>query len=210
MKYLFLLLFIPVGIAGCGSDKTSYSSKNNKVFEVTDAFCEEMKLPLINFSLEYPKTLKTDPAQKGITNYNYNAFVKLNSDEIQTEGISLGYYKPSGENIFGDGLKRDLLGQMKGIYQQIFKLSESTIDPQTFDGERYLMLRAKGKGINKSGDSEFAGDYIIQTLYLEPQGDNENGLLITFIGNELSPYKTFEDFASKGDISVVWKTLKFK
>lgn len=206
---LFLFLLAAAGMFACSSEGTG-ASKNTAKFEVTDDFCEEMGLPLIHFSLEYPKHLKTDLPQKGQQNYNYNAFVKLNAKEVQTEGISLGYYTPSGMGALGNGLNRNILSQVETMYGQLFEVSESEIGEQTFDGKKYLMLRAKGKGIKTADNTEFVGDYLIQSLFLEPEGDNKNGLMITFLGNEQSPYKTFEDFASKGDISVVWKTLKFE
>lgn len=211
MKFGILIL-TAITILSCKSDTKdgkSTSNPNNNIFVVDKDYCKEMGLPIIEFSLEYPNVLKTDPAEKGYQNYNYNAFFKWNENEIQTEGISLGYYTREKSNLLENQLKQNLLNQVLNAYQQMYEISDAKISISEFDNKEYFMLRAKGKAIDPDPEPEFVGNYLIQTLLLEPQSNNKNGLLVTFIANEESEIKSFEDFADKGYISVVWKTLTF-
>lgn len=212
MKFGILIL-TAIAIFSCKSetkDGKSSSNPNNNIFVVDKDYCKEMDLPLIEFSLEYPNILKTDPAEKDYQNYNYNAFFKWNENEIQTEGISLGFYTQQQSNLLENQIKQNLLNQVLAAYQQMYEISDAKISISEFDNKEYFMLRAKGKAIDSDPEPEFVGNYLIQTLILEPQSNNENGLLVTFIANEESEIKSFEDFADKGYISVVWKTLKFE
>lgn len=208
-----IIIFTVITIFACKSDnkKENLSSNyGNNIFTVNNEFCKEMSLPTIEFSLEYPNELKTDPALKGYQNYNYNAFFKWNKNEVQTEGISLGYYTPQKSNLLEDQVKKKSLNQVLGAWRQLFEMSDVKIEKSKFDNKEYYILRAKGSISNPEPDAEFVGNYLIQTLLLEPQGNNKNGLLVTFIANEESEITSFQDFADKGYISTVWKTLKFE
>lgn len=208
------LLLFTMSMLSCKSDPANgpvATNAENNIFTVDKDFCETMGLPMISFHLEYPKILITDSAVKGYKNYNYNAFLKWNDKEIQTEGISLGYYTPQKTNLFKGTLKATILNQVLKGYSQIFEeVTSSKIEITVFDNKEYYVLRAIGSVKNPEPDSEIVGTYLIQTLIVEPQGSNENGLLCTFIANEESDIKTYEDFANKGYISTVWKTLSFK
>jgi hypothetical protein len=208
-----ILMLTAIIILSCKSDSKEVklpSSPNHDIFVVDKDFCKEMGLPIIEFSLEYPKELKTDLAEKGYQNFNYNAFFKWNENEVQTEGISLGYYTPPQSDLLEKQVKQNLLNQVLGAYQQMFEISDAKISTFEFDNKEYLMLRAKGKAKDPDPEPEFVGNYLIQTLLLEPLSNNKNGLLVTFIANEESEIKSFENFADKGYISKVWKTLKFE
>jgi len=105
---------------------------------VDESFCEDMGLPVVEFSVEYPKDMRTDPAQRGVQ--NYNAFLKMNKKEVQTEAISFGYYTPQGGGSLKENLKKQLLNQALGLYQQMFEMSEVKIENVNFDGGKSLQF----------------------------------------------------------------------
>jgi hypothetical protein len=208
-----ILILTAITILSCKSDAKdgkSTSNPNNNIFVVDKDYCKEMGLPIIEFSLEYPSELETDSPEKGYQNIQYNAFLKLNKNDIQTEVISLGYYKRSESSLLDNQLKQNILNQILKAYEQVYKFSEANISIFEIDNKEYLMLRAKGKSTDPDVKPFYEGNYLIQVLLLEPQPNNKFGLLIVFIANEESEIKSYEDFATKGFIREVWKTLKFE
>ena len=210
---LFVLTITIISFTRCNSVKNKeiqQNSSENTIFKVDTAFCNDMDLPLIEFTLAYPKGLTTDSAESGYENFNYISFFKTNENEVQTERISLSYYIPRSSSLIEENLREEILNQVLVIYQQLFELTDTKIEEIVFDNKKYFMLRAKGRAINPAADAVFTGTYFIQTLLLEPQENAENGLLISLLANEESEIKSFEDFSSKGYIGTVWKTLSIK
>lgn len=211
MKSTFFILLTALTLTSCGADKRVSSNPNNNVFQVDADFCAEMKLPEVAFSIEYPKNLHAEPATPGNGNFNYINLYKTDKQGVQTEAVSFGYYQPTaGQGIVAEGLKRILLGQVLETYSEYFAIKDFDIKNFFFGGKRYLMLRAEGHGPDNSDTPEYKGDYILQSVLITSPNDAENGLIVTFFANENSPCKTFNDFATKGEVGKVWKSLKFE
>lgn len=214
-----LTLLLCIGLFSCNLNvkrTTSSSSKEGySIFHVGRTFCKQNDLPVIKFSLEYPNHLLTSIAEPQYENYNYNAFFNWNENEVQTEGIYLGYcYFESdyfeSSDVEKEELSKELWQQLTRDHSEHFQLSNIKTGKMAFDNEHYFMFRANAHAKNSKSDAEFEGNYILQTLILEPQGTNDNGLVITFLANAESEIRTFEDFANKGDLSAIWKSLKFE
>lgn len=222
MKYWkahILFIFLGVGILSCDLNiqrTTSPSSKEGfNIFYVGRTFCKQNNLEVIKFSVEYPDYLLTDIAEPQYENYNYNAFFKWNDHEVQTEGISIAectleddYFESSDAEK--EKLSNELWKKVIEDYSEVFQFSNIQTGQKVFDNNKYFMFRANANIENPKPEAEFMGHYIMQTLIVESPNSNGDALVITFLANDDSEIKTYEDFATKGHISYVWKSLKFE
>lgn len=212
-KQIRNLLLIPiVGISiscGPGEGKNMHTNCGElETFSVDRDFCNKMGLPEVEFSLQFPKNLRTDPPSEEYQNQHYNYFLKWNEDEIQTEAFSIGYSTTQRNTILKDQLTAQVLNQVQSMWKQAgFTLSNEFIGKESFDGKEYSMFRAEGK-INNP-EIELVGKYLIQCLVVEPEVDNKNGVFIMMLANEDSEISSFQDFSNKGCISAIWQNFKF-
>ena len=209
ISFLLILVFL----YGCGNEEQS----NNKIdhncgpllqFSSTREFCRIMDLPISEFTVQYPSNMVADPPARYSVNIDYNYFMVLDDNNIQTESISLG----------SSTLPRNLKAK-KTFYKQIlvqakhvalnhgFKISEEFSGIEIFDGKEYNLYRAVAT-VNRP-ELKLLGRYLILGIILEADIDNRNGVFVTFLANENSPIKEFNDFANMSCVSEVWKSIRF-
>lgn len=195
---LFSLVFLTVG---CKTEEAT-------IVKIDEKFCKEVNLPEIAFSLSCPSTLQKNIATKE-ENYNYVDFYKT-SGSLITETLGITYYVPIKDEEEQEAFKKEILKDLFATYQETFNIDELNIDKDTIDGKEYFVGRAIGNTKNEKLKSGLKGKYLIQGMIVEPEQESESGLFLLFMANENSSIKTFEDLTSKGDIGIVWKSLKFK
>lgn len=197
-SFLSALLLVAVSLTGCQELNT---------FKVDAEFCYQHMLPLMEFSLDYPLDLQTDPPIAGSRNLNYNFFYKSDEAGNQIESISLGYLSLDVDTT-QEAHMEGIIGQMEESFTAAgFELDESFTGTEVFDGESYKLFRATGS-IDKP-EYELVGNYRMMVFLVTPEYYN-NGLLITMMAREDSEIQSYEDFASKGSISTVWSSLEIK
>ncbi|MFH2096094.1 MAG: hypothetical protein ABIJ16_10350 [Bacteroidota bacterium] len=214
-----MLCVVSMLVSACGgngekkADEKAVVTKYGKCgrmtrYEVTESFCARMNLPVTAFSLYYPEIMITDPPEEGKQNSHYNYFLLLDTNNIQTEAMSLGYCTVQRNTVLKDQLSIELLEDIKRIYEEWgFEFSEAFIGNETFDGKDYYQFHALGH-INLP-ENELSGEYLVLSLIVEPPHDNMNGLFVIMLANQDSEIRTFGDFARKGCISDIWKSLEF-
>lgn len=196
--YLSALFVIAVSLSGCQQLNT---------FNVDAEFCYQHLLPLMEFSVDYPLDLQTDPPVAGSRNLNYNYFYKSDEAGNQIESISLGYLSLDVDTT-QEAHMEGIIGQMEESFAGAgFEFEESFTGTEEFDGKSYKMFRATGT-IDKPG-YELVGRYRLMVFILTPEFYN-NGLLITMIARDDSEIQSYADFSSKGSISTVWNTLEIR
>lgn len=199
MRKALLLATLPIILLSC---------QERIPFQVDADYCFRHMLPLMQFSLEYPADLQTDPPAAGSRNLHYNTFFKADQTGIQTESITLSYLSLSPDSSQQDKDMEMMIGQLAEDYREAgFEMEDSFTGQAEFDGETYRVFRATGS-IDKE-DYGLRGKYRILVLLMTPKFDN-NGLLVSFMARDDSPIQTYEDFARKGSIGTVWKTLKIE
>lgn len=199
MRTLLSTLFlIAVSLSGCQQLNT---------FEVDAEFCFQHMLPLMEFSVDYPLDLQTDPPIAGTRNLSYNYFYKTGESGFQVESISLDILSLDVDTT-QEAHMEGIIGQMEEYFTEAgFEFEDSFTGTEEFDGESYKMFRATGT-IDKP-EYELVGKYRMMYILLSPEYYN-NGLAVTMIARDDSEIQTYADFASKGSISTVWNTLEIK
>lgn len=176
-------------------------------FEVDAEFCFQHMLPLMEFSVEYPLDLQTDPPVAGSRNLNYNFFYKSDEAGNQIESISLGYLSLDVDTT-QEAHMEGIIGQIEENFTGAgFELEDSFTGTEEFDGQSYKMFRATGT-IDKP-EYELVGRYQMMVFIVSPEFYN-NGLLITMIARDDSEIQSYADFASKGSISTVWNSMEIR
>lgn len=206
-----LILFSAMILFGCKQkNNPKPSSKNTKVFVVDEDFCKEMKMPDINFSIEYSNEFEIEPAVKGEENFVYNSFYHRDKNSIITEEIAFCYYVPDNSKM-KDAASKYMLVQSFGPAGdgEIWDVTHFEVGKFHFDGKTYMMAKVKEKIKAPEDGEEYVGEYLCLTVLIEPQGNNKNGLAVTFRANDRSEIKSYEDFARKGLVSKVWQSIKF-
>jgi hypothetical protein len=92
---------------------------------------------------------------------------------------------------------------------EIWDVTHLEVGNFQFDGKTYMMAKVKEKIRDPEEGEEYVGEYLCLTILLEPQGNNKNGLAVTFRANDQSEIKSYEDFASKGLVSKIWQSIKY-
>lgn len=197
-NYLSALVVIAISASGCQQLNT---------FNVDAEFCYQHMLPLMEFSVDYPLDLETDPPIAGSRNLNYNFFFKSDEAKNQIESISLGYLSLDVDTT-QEAHMEGIIGQMEESFVEAgFELEDSFTGTEEFDGNAYKMFRATGT-IDKP-EYELVGTYRMMVFIMTPEFYN-NGLLITMIARDDSEIQSYADFASKGSISTVWSSMEIK
>lgn len=180
--------------------------QKRNTFSVDATYCYRHLLPLIQFSVDYPVDLQTMPPTAGQRNQTYNYFFKSDAGGNEIESISFGYL--SLDSTEQEANMEAIIGQMEESYIEAgFDLSDTFTGTQEFDGKSLKMFRCTGTIDRPQYD--LSGTYRVQTLILTPEYYN-NGLMITMMARDDSPIQSYEDFAEKGSISVLWQTLEIE
>ncbi|TND03431.1 MAG: hypothetical protein FD123_3948 [Bacteroidetes bacterium] len=214
MLRLSILPIIILVAGGCSNSRnTNPPAKGEKKLVVDAAYCEKYQVREAHFSANIPEILIDEGPVEGEANpaYAYYSLVKPQegaSDSVQAEFISIGPFWNNSGGIAEESLIKSTLGQMTGYLEQAgYTFKEQQISKATFNGKEYWQLRAKGSVDNI--ETRMKGDYIILAVILPPEGSSPNGLFIMMGANQDSPIRSFEDFAEKGTISGIWKTIQF-
>lgn len=209
MTRLLLLSLIITAFSACsgGSKEAEFEPKPGEVkYTVNLDSCAKWNLPPVNFSLYYPQKMNAIFAQEGIENPNYIQFYNA-KDSLFMESLSIGFFRlDKGET--NDQLNTKLLENFKKEFEmQGLDMSKSWIGKKVFDGKEYSMMTTE---LALDIDVQLKGKYKLLFLLVPPQKGNTNGVMMIFSGHENSVIKDYDDFATKGDVSRIWKSFRYE
>lgn len=210
-----ITVLLSICILSCTSrpkKKEKASNPKNELFLVDETFCKEKNLPIIEFSVEYPKDMKAFPAEiSEFTNRIYGTITKFRDGSTILESVQierLSAIESSQKKIDKQKILRNILKE----YQLLFS---SFTDGETgvfeVNGKEYAMMRGKIRGqFNGTNAGTLTGEYHIQSVIVMNDEDDSSGLILTFLADQKrTDIKTYTDFFTKGGSVDIWETLEF-
>ncbi len=176
----------------------------NNIYVADENSCKDMGLPASRFAIEYPDGIEATFPNDKINHIK----LKYIEDGIVTEELSIGYtdkvtIKTKNASL---GLLEDFTSSIRKDIEGFELIS---VGKKKFDGEEMYLAEVK---VDYSAyiDQGYNGIYKIMFLIPIPKkNENLNAIMISFLANENSSIKNFEDFANRGHIGKIYQTFRY-
>ena len=173
------------------------------IYVADENICKNKKIPITRFAIEYPDSLDVTFPNNERDHIN----IKKWDNNFITEELSIGnstvtFNTTSNASNLLEGLTEELKKQLPDMQIDF-------IGKKNFKGELVYLFQGN---VDFSGYEEqgYTGNYNLISLLPLPQKQKDmNAILVTFIANENSEIKSYEDFESLGMINKVWSTFRY-
>ncbi|WP_420572685.1 hypothetical protein [Kordia sp.] len=205
------VLFLSMCVISCSfgqKKKEKAANPENELFLVDNTFCKEKNVPIIEFSVEYPKHMTIFPAEPSeLPNPNYAVIGKYRNSSTILEAVQIEAIYVSDTERKKVDKQKTLRNIMKG-YRNFFNTFTGETDVFEVNGKKYAMMRGKIDGrFHATNAGTLTGKYLMQSVVV--MKDEYTGIVLTMLADqEKTDIKTYDDFFSKGDIGEIWKTLE--
>lgn len=209
MNRKFLLSLLVLGLFACASKLERKKVEFPNKFVVTASDCKKWKMPEVEFSIQYPDSVKCVFPSVDSVNDNYISLVDR-KDEINFEELTIGWFT-GGSNLEFMNLGIQLLNQFESIFKSVDPKAETEFkgkrDFLNFKGAYQLQMVYEVEDESLGGDP---GKYKLMTVLVPNTDLAKNGVLVFFQTNDNNKIiRKFSDFGVNGLTGDIWNTFEF-